>query len=293
MSRHSRYGIWLALLGVLILTPDTLFMRISGLDGWAMLAWRGILAGSILIVAWLVTCGERPADIRRLATPAGLGVALCQISGSALFCLGIAIAPVAIVLFGVATVPICAGIFSFLFAGERTRPATWVTTAVVLFGISIAVLGGEDGGLALTTSVALGAICGLAVAASLAFSFVIIRRDADMPILLVIGAGSLAAGFLGLGIGGAEGLLTGPVWAIAISGGILLPASFFLMSLASRHTAPTNVSLILLLETVIGPIWVWAGYDEAITLPMFIGGAIVIISLAIYIRHTAQRDTPG
>ena len=293
MSGHTRYGIWLALFGVLILTPDTLFMRISGLDGWAMLAWRGVLAGSILLVAWIVTSSQRSADVRRLTTSTGLGVALCQIFGSALFCLGIAIAPVAIVLFGVATVPICAGIFSFLFAGERTRSATWVTTALVLIGISIAVLGGEDGGLALTTSVVVGAICGLAVAASLAFSFVIIRRDSDIPILLVIGAGSLAAGFLGLVIGGTDELFTGPVWAIAISGGIILPASFFLMSLASRHTAPTNVSLIMLLETVIGPIWVWAGYDEVITVPMFIGGAIVIISLAIYIRHTARRDTPG
>ena len=33
-------GLMLALAGALLLTPDTLLMRLSGLDGGAMLAWR-------------------------------------------------------------------------------------------------------------------------------------------------------------------------------------------------------------------------------------------------------------
>ncbi len=34
-------GVILAVIGALLLTPDTLLMRLSQLDGWNMLIWRG------------------------------------------------------------------------------------------------------------------------------------------------------------------------------------------------------------------------------------------------------------
>jgi drug/metabolite transporter (DMT)-like permease len=87
-------------------------------------------------------------------------------------------------------------------------------------------------------------------------------------------------------------LMSGAVWAIAISGALILPISFFLMTLATRHTHPSNVSLLLLLETVLGPAWVWWGVGERPTVPMIIGGAIVVVSLAGYIMHM-RRTAPA
>ena len=49
-------GLMLALAGALLLTPDTLLMRLSGLDGGAMLAWRACLAGLVMIHP-LFDCG--------------------------------------------------------------------------------------------------------------------------------------------------------------------------------------------------------------------------------------------
>jgi len=40
---------------------------------------------------------------------------------------------------------------------------------------------------------------------------------------------------------------------------------------------------LLLLETVLGPLWVWLGIGEAPTATMLLGGAIVVTSLALYI----------
>ena len=64
---------------------------------------------------------------------------------------------------------------------------------------------------------------------------------------------------------------------------IILPISFFLLSFAARYTHASNVSLALLLETVLGPVWVWIGTPERPTPMMLFGGFIVILSLLTYL----------
>ncbi len=75
------------------------------------------------------------------------------------------------------------------------------------------------------------------------------------------------------------------VFLILVTGAVILPASFFLLTLANRYTASANVSLLMLLETVLGPILVWVGVGEAPTPLMMVGGAIVVSSLATYLLH--------
>lgn len=80
------------------------------------------------------------------------------------------------------------------------------------------------------------------------------------------------------------------VWATALAGGLVLPVSFFSLSLSSRYTHPSNVSLLMLLETVLGPIWIWAGTGIQPTPSRLGGGVIVIVSLALYLGHTGRRQ---
>ena len=51
-SKNTK-GIVIAFLGALLLTPDTLFMRLSEMDVWTMLFWRGFQMGAILILMTL------------------------------------------------------------------------------------------------------------------------------------------------------------------------------------------------------------------------------------------------
>ncbi|MBY6201910.1 DMT family transporter [Maritalea mobilis] len=283
-SRHPLFGLALAAFGALALTPDTLLMRISGMSGVQMMGWRGTLMGVVMLATWAVLHrGHLRADIRALATISGLGVALSQAVNGAFFAIGIAIAPVTVVLLGVATVPVFAAVFSRLMLGEPTSRATWATIAAVLAGIALAILGKPDASAPWDVASLLGGAMGLGVAACLAFSFVLIRRAGGLPILPAVGTGALMAGLVGVAITGPAQMGQGAVWAIAITGVVILPVGFFALSLASRHTAAANVSLLMLLETVLGPLWVWLGYGEAPTPLMLVGGAIVIGSLALYL----------
>lgn len=290
MNRSPLFGIALAFAGVLVLTPDTLLMRLSGLSGWAMLAWRGFGMASVFLSVWALTARNRRSDLAMLFTGAGGAVVLCQMANQVFFTLGIASAPVAMVLFGVAAVPVFSAAFAWILVREPTHPATWIATLLVFVGIAVAASGKSADGVAFEASALLGGLAGLGVAAGLAGSFVLIRLTSGLSILLTIGVGSAVSATLGVTLAGPEALYAGTLWPILLAAFVVLPFAFGAMSQASRHTQAANVSLILLLETVLGPLWVWAGVGEAPTPRMILGGAIVVVTLAGYIAFTARRS---
>jgi drug/metabolite transporter (DMT)-like permease len=289
MTRHPLFGLLLAMFGALTLTPDALFMRLSGMGGYQMVGWRGLLMGTVMLLLWVLTSRTKRRDLAVLASGYGVLILACQYFNATLFSLGIAHAPVSVVLFAVATVPVFAALFARVILKEPTRPATWVTIMAVMAGIALAVFGGESAQVGFDRDAFLGALAGLGVAMVLALNFVILRAQPQIPILLVIGLGALIAGGTGAMITGSAAMMQGQIWAIAVCGLAILPVSFFSLSLASRYTHASNVSLLLLLETVLGPIWVWLGIGEAPTPLMLTGGAVVVVSLAIYLWFTGRR----
>jgi len=278
-------GLLLACTGVLILTPDALLIRMSGLDAAPLVAWRGLAMGALFLVAAPLTGQMRL--LPRLVSGAGVGLVLAQWANAALFAPAIAMAPVALVLIAVATVPIWAALLSWLLYRHPTRPATWITIVAVIAGVLLAMSGKTD--LAFSATALFGVAFGLGVALSLALSFTLLRHNPDLPLLTAVGTGSLLAGLSGFALTTPTEMGSGTTWAIATASFVVLPLSFYLMSEASRLTASVNVSLVLLLETVLGPLWVWIVLRELPTPNMFLGGVIVITALALYLWHLRRR----
>lgn len=292
VTRGAGFGVLLAGLGTLVLTPDAMLMRLSGMDGFQMTAWRGFLMGGVMLLAWAATSRDRAGDVAQISTRAGVLIIVCQFFNSLLFCLGIAAAPAAIVLIGIAAVPVFSAILSWIILREATHALTWAATAAVIVGILVAVTGK---GAQFDTTAVIGVLFGLGVASVLALNFTVLRAHQRLPILLLIGVGAMLAGINGLVITGPSQMMVGAPWAMIITGGVVLPVSFYLLSLASRYTHAANVSLIMLMETVLGPLWVWLAVDEVPTGRMVIGGAIVLISLVIYLSlmRRTQRAAPS
>jgi drug/metabolite transporter (DMT)-like permease len=293
LKNPGTIGLSLALFGALLLTPDTLFMRLSELDGFTMLAWRGGLSGVGYILIWAWFSLRLELKIPNLLTLSFAIVVICQIINATFFSLAIAVAPVTIVLISVATVPIFSAILSWFFLGETLSKFSIGTAILVLVGLYISVLGGDATLIELDTSTLLGTLFGLGVALSLAMNFTIIRKDKNVPFVLAIGIGALLAGSLGLLC--ADNLYWPPVKnmaAIAVTGIIILPVSFCTLSYAARFVSSSTVSLIMLLETVLGPLWIWWGIGEEPTNAMLLGGSIVIFSLAAFlINQSKNRPT--
>ena len=295
-TRHNRnsIGLTLAIFGALLLTPDTLFMRLSELDGFSMLVWRGGLSGVAYLLIWMWLSLRIERKIPNIFTVSFGAIILCQMLNATLFSLAIAVAPVAVVLIGVATVPVFAAVLSRIILGESLSTLTIVTAVLVMIGLYISVLGQEDSEIILDKTTLQGAILGLGVAFSLAMNFTIIRKDKHVPFVLAIALGAFMAAVLGAMC--ADALYWPPLGnmaAIALTGIIILPVSFVTLSYAARFVSSSTVSLIMLLETVLGPLWIWWGIGEVPTNSMLIGGAIVVICLTGFlIKEGRRKDAP-
>ena len=285
-------GIFLALLGALILTPDTLLMRLSELSGGQMVAWRATQAGSIFFIIGLFpfilsSSGVKPKIWRKTF------VALVFVQMANVFCFayGIYVAPVAIVLIAVATVPVFSIILGAVVLKEAVDMRTWAIVIIVFFGVTLSVIGDINSYDIFNLSSILGGLCGLVVAFSLACNFVIIRKDKEVAFPLALGTGGILCGLLAFYFWpSASEINLKSMFYISITGLLILPLSFILLSRASRMTPASNVSIIMLLETILGPLWVWTFTTERPQFLTIIGGIIVILALIYFFSNKRTQE---
>ena len=250
-------GIFLALLGTLILTPDALFMRLSELSGGEMVAWRATQGGSIFFLIGLLPFIWPRSEVKpKIWRKSFLALILVQMANVFCFAYGIFLAPVAIVLIAVATVPVFSIILGAIVLREVVDFKTWLIVIVVFFGVGLSALGDVNSNDLYNRSTALGGLCGLVVAFSLACNFVIIRKDKDVAFPLALGTGGIICGLLAFTFWpSALEINSNSLFYISITGLIILPVSFISLSRAARMTPASNVSIIMLLETILGPLW--------------------------------------
>ena len=290
MRNDNLYGIIIALIGVFVISPDTLLMLWGDMSAFQMVAWRGLLSGVTYLVIWLMT---RPkflrSDISILFSKWGLIISFCYFINTTLFCVGIAIAPAPVVLFCVATAPIFAAILGQFILKEPSNKLTWIAISMVLIGISISIAGANTKNIEFDVNIIYGSICGLGSAVTIALSYVMVRQKKGSPFVLPMCSGVILSGLFALVLTGYPNMMEGNILPIILTGLIIVPVPMYLLSYASRFTRATNVSLILLLESILGPLWIWLGTgDQPSELTLF-GGCIVIFSTGTYLLLSKQN----
>ena len=161
---------------------------------------------------------------------------------------------------------------------------------MTMAGVLIVIFNGEGAVAAPDGSVFLGGFLGVMTAFCIAVVFVVTRRYPQTPVLLAVSLGTLGTGFIGFGGTTVDEMMAGTLWAVLVMCLLVMPLAWCLLSLAPRYTAPTNVSLLMLLEMVLGPFWVWLGTGERPSPMMLVGAAIVLVTLACYIIATARAE---
>jgi drug/metabolite transporter (DMT)-like permease len=291
--QQSQFGLMLALIGALILTPDSLLMRLSQMDGGAMLAWRATLAGLVFLAIGLNKRFQSTDKSIFVFSKSFVALIACQVANTSFFAFAISLAPVAIVLVCVATVPIISVVLSTIFLNERASLKSVAVIVTVTSGIVVSVYGDFRTDVAFNLQTMMGAVFGLAVALSLAINFVIVRQDRDVEFEIALGVGALIAGITAFVLSPtASDTTLQSTLIISITGLIILPLSFVMLSRASRYTTASNVSMLMLLETVLGPLWVWVFIGERPSYLTITGGVIVIIAIVYFLMSEKQNKTP-
>ena len=258
-----------------------------------MLAWRATLAGMVFLLIGLNKRRRSIDTSKRIFSKSFVALIICQIANTSFFAFAISLAPVAIVLVAVATVPIISVILSALFLGERASLRSWGIILTVMLGIVISVYGDLHDDIDFNVQTVMGALLGLAVAFSLAINFIVVRQDRTVEFELALGIGALIAGLTAFALSStATNVTLSSTLIISLTGLIILPVSFVMLSRASRYTTASNVSMLMLLETVLGPLWVWMTIDERPSHLTIAGGTIVILAIFYFLLSERKNTTP-
>jgi drug/metabolite transporter (DMT)-like permease len=281
------FGIFLSIIGVMILTPDTMVMRFSNLDQWPLMGWRGVLMGVTLMLIWLfILKPSVEKELRTLYSWKGVVVIFAFSINSIFFTLGILETSVMLVLTALATMPVFAAILSSFMLKEAQGWLGWLTIIAAMVGVTIAVSDGNNAIGQPEGSIILGALFGAITAFGLALTFTMARKYPDLAVLPAGAIGALVSGIIGFALSSVEGVFNAPIWTILCMGVIILPVSFTCLIIAPRYTTSAIVSLIMLLEMVFGPFWVWIGIGERPSIMMIFGSFLVLVVIAFHIFRT-------
>ncbi len=269
-------GVALTLLGVVFLSPEAVLVRLANLELWPLLFWRGIFAFIGLVVLIALREGRRtPAAFGALGR---LGVLLIflELLSIVLMVASLLTTSAANTLITLATAPIFSAIFSRAFLGEPIGTRTLAAIGGCFFGILLIVSGSlESASLA-------GDILGLLNAAAWGGVLTVMRATPETNWLPGFSLAFLASAVIAAGLAPTIAL-PGPSAPFVLAIGIVVyPGAFAFLQIAPRFLSAPDIGLLLLLETVLGPLLAWWFVGEVPGRHSMLGGAIVISSLVLH-----------
>jgi drug/metabolite transporter (DMT)-like permease len=283
LSPHAK-GLLITTLGVLVLTPDSLLIRLVSADAWTLTFWRGVLYAFGMSVAVAVIFGHRAREQFLCMGKVGLLIGVIFGIGKVTFIVSITNTTAANTLFIVSTSPLFAAILGWLLLREPVARGTWFAIGFALLGIGVIASEGFDKGSVI------GNVAALLTALVLGSSFVLARRYRERNVIPAMALSGLISALLVLPLASPFSVVASDVAALAAMGLVVLPLSFGLIFIGPRYIPAPEVSLVLLLEAVLGPYWVWLALGEAPGGRTLVGGTIVLATLAV---HSAMRLTGG
>lgn len=287
-----RKGLLLTSLGVLILTPDSLLVRLIDAEPFTLLVWRGVLQTlGILAILAVQYRGRLTLPFRAIGR-SGIWLAVVFTGSTFGFVTALSLTSVADVLIIIAAAPLAAAVLSLVFLGESVPARTWIAIAFTLVGIALLVSEDLGSGSLIGDIVAFG--CALGIGATLTITRHA-RAVSMVPAMMVAGVfTAILALPLALLLDSGDLLFTGPRLGYALAMGlIVVPVSLALITVGPRYLPAPEVGLLMLLETVLGPVWVWLAIGEYPGDLALAGGAVVVATLAGHTVAGGRRRRPA
>ena len=283
MNNHLK-GLLIAFLGVLMLTPDPVLVRLADADTFTILFWRGIFfALGVLIILYATYRKNTFKELKNIGRP-GIWIGLLSGIGGVTFIAAIQFTSIAKVLVIISTAPMVVAIISWAIINERPKLFTWISMLIIVTGIYI-VMKGDTGTLNLMGS-------SLAVISIIAggFSFALTRKYSNVNMVPAMIVNALVVSFVGLAFSSSFYLPFDSLIYV-IAGGILLAIAFSLITLAPRFIPASEVAMFMPLGTIFGIISAWLVINEQPSSSSLLGGSIVVITLFFHAWYSSKLQT--
>ena len=269
-------GSLLAFVAVMFITPDSLFIRLSNVDTWGLVFYRGIIPFLTVLLGMLIIYKLSFFKILLSSGYHGIFYVITFSVTNITFVVSIQNTNVANTLVMIATAPMLSAILGAIFLKEPPDKKTWISIMITFLAIIYIFYD------SLKLGNFYGDILGFITAIGLAVGAVIIRSAKNKNLVPAAVVGKLFVATFALlfiesfALVGTDQLIV-PLMCI-----LCVAIPFVLVTIAPRFIPAAEVNLFFLLETIIGPIWVWLIIKEQPSLETLQGGLIIVFTIAIH-----------
>ncbi len=276
-------GLILSFIGVLIISPDSLLIRLVNLDDFSLIFYRSALPIVTILIFLIYTYQKSFLKSFYLIGIPGIIYAIIYAITHICFVYSIQNTAVANTLVLIASAPIFAALFSVFILKEIPSLFTWIVILISMFAMVIIGVG------SFTTTGLYGDLMALIVAAGMGFSMVLVRLFKNKDLVPACLLGCLIAAIYALPFGISFNLNNEQIVFLLIMCILILPIPFMILTISPKFAPAHEVALIFLLESVLGTAWVWFIINESPPINTIIGGTLLIASVTIYIYQTTRK----
>ena len=269
-------GSLLAFVAVMFITPDSLFIRLASIDTWSLVFYRGMIPFVTVFIGMLLIYKLKFFTMLFNSGYHGIIYILTFSVTNITFVVSIQNTNVANTLVMIAMAPMLSAILGAIFLKELPDRKTWIAIGVTFIA---AVYIFYD---SLQLGNIFGDILGLITALGLAVGAVTIRSAKKKNLVPAAVVGKMfvaifAIFFVESYVLAEKDLIIVPLMCI-----MCVAVPFVLVTIAPRFIPAEEVNLFFLLETIIGPLWVWMIIKEQPSIETIQGGLIIILTIAIH-----------
>ena len=269
-------GSLLAFVAVIFITPDSLFIRLSNVDTWGLVFYRGIIPFFTVLIGMLII--YKSSFFKMLFTSGyhGLIFIITFSITNITFVVSIQNTNVANTLVMIALAPMLSAVLGAIFLKEIPDNKTWTAIAITFLA---AVYIFYD---SLKLGSIYGDILGFITALGLAINAVTIRSAKKKNLLPAAVVGKLFVAIFAMFFIETYALVDLDLFIIPLMSIMCVAIPFVLVTIAPRFIPAEEVNLFFLLETIIGPFWVWMVIKEQPSIETIQGGVVIILTIALH-----------
>ncbi len=269
-------GSLMAFVAVMFITPDSLFIRLSNVDTWGLVFYRGIIPFLTVFFGMLLIYKLNFFKILFNSGYHGLLYVGTFSLTNITFVVSIQNTNVANTLVMIATAPMLSAILGAIFLKEPPDRKTWISIIITFFAILYIFFD------SIKLGNFFGDILGFVTAAGLAVGAVTIRSAKSKNLVPAAVVGKLLVATFALFFIESFVLVEKDLFIVPAMCILCVAIPFVLVTIAPRFIPAAEVNLFFLLETIIGPIWVWLIIKEQPSIETLQGGIVIIATIAIH-----------
>jgi drug/metabolite transporter (DMT)-like permease len=269
-------GSFLAFVAVMFITPDSLFIRLSNVDTWGLVFYRGMIPFFTVLIGMLIVYKSKFFKMLFNSGYHGLIFITTFSITNITFVVSIQNTNVANTLVMIAMAPMLSAILGAIFLKEIPDRKTWIAIAVTFLA---AVYIFYD---SLQLGNVYGDILGFITGLGLAINAVTIRSAKKKNLLPAAVVGKLCVAIFAMFFIETYALVDRDLFIVPLMSIMCVAIPFVLVTIAPRFIPAEEVNLFFLLETIIGPFWVWMVIKEQPSIETIQGGMIIILTIAVH-----------